>query len=598
MSWLSGWNYRKPITLSRVSGAVTNYQMKLLIGESSETTGEDVDCNGQCLSTFNDVRFTTANGNTLLDYWIESITNTYDSYTKLMLCFDGVDGAKTFKDETGKVVTGLADAQIDTSQSKFGGSSLFLDGTGDYLTLADSDDWYFGTGDFTIDFWVRFNSLPANAQQHHFFGQYINGTNNFYLGLYNSAGIYYYNFSNNGSTVAWLSSGITSTNTWYHIAVVRRSGTTTIYTQGSSVGNSSAYTQSNLATTMKIGAATAAVGFLINGWMDEFRISKGIARWETDFNPPVREHGRLLATMWIEFNSIGTSATTFYMYYGKASASAYSNGGDTFLFFDHFDGSSIDEDKWVINYGTPTVNNSLVTFAGTQYERITTETTFGTNYAFRSLVGMDGSAYGGINFNEHNALANYLTGTAKFTFRTYREDWGVNTATDISNRISGAYILEIRRNASTSVIAVQNDTVVATHTTNFSTTDGGGRIGLGDTTGTFTADWALVRQYLSTEPAWGSWGTAEEVELFPEFTLIGLYNVLTGTSGNFTSIWADSNTNINSGKIYIGTKGSGGSLSIINMSDKTLYDYYLIDKPGRCNEVLDSENIDDINVVI
>lgn len=75
-TWLDGWDYRKSITLSRASGAVTNYQMKLLVGESSGATGEDVDCGGKCLSSFNDIRFTTSDKTTLLDYWIESISGT------------------------------------------------------------------------------------------------------------------------------------------------------------------------------------------------------------------------------------------------------------------------------------------------------------------------------------------------------------------------------------------------------------------------------------------------------------------------------------------------------------------------------------------
>ena len=80
--------------------------------------------------------------------------------------------------------------------------------------------------------------------------------------------------------------------------------------------------------------------------------------------------------------------------------------------------------------------------------------------------------------------------------------------------------------------------------------------------------------------------------------LLGTYNIIAGNSTTYTSIWADSNSNINTGKIYVGTKGNGGSLSVINMMDKSLSDFYLIDKPGRFNESLESENIDDINVVI
>jgi hypothetical protein len=98
MSVLSGWSYRKSITLSRASGAVTNYQMKLLIGESSGATGEDVDCGGNCLPSFNDLRFTTSDGETLLDYWLESITGTTpNQLATVWIEFDSIGtGATTF----------------------------------------------------------------------------------------------------------------------------------------------------------------------------------------------------------------------------------------------------------------------------------------------------------------------------------------------------------------------------------------------------------------------------------------------------------------------------------------------------------------------
>ena len=76
MGWLSGWTYRKSVTLSRASGAVTDYQMKLLVGESAGATGADVDCGGHCQADFDDLRFTTSDGTTLLSYWIESVSGT------------------------------------------------------------------------------------------------------------------------------------------------------------------------------------------------------------------------------------------------------------------------------------------------------------------------------------------------------------------------------------------------------------------------------------------------------------------------------------------------------------------------------------------
>jgi predicted GH43/DUF377 family glycosyl hydrolase len=74
MAWLTGWAYRKLVPLSRASGLVTNYQMKLLVGESAGATGENVDCDSHCRSDFDDLRFTTADGTTLLDHSFESIT--------------------------------------------------------------------------------------------------------------------------------------------------------------------------------------------------------------------------------------------------------------------------------------------------------------------------------------------------------------------------------------------------------------------------------------------------------------------------------------------------------------------------------------------
>ena len=96
MAWLSGWNYRKSITLSRASGVVTNYQMKLLLGESAGATGEDVDCNGHVLSNFNDVRFTTSDGTTLLDYWIEQIAGvTPNRLATVWIEFDSIGTGDT-----------------------------------------------------------------------------------------------------------------------------------------------------------------------------------------------------------------------------------------------------------------------------------------------------------------------------------------------------------------------------------------------------------------------------------------------------------------------------------------------------------------------
>lgn len=82
MAFLTGWNYRKKITLTGQTGAGTDYQVKLLVGESSGATGENFDVAGHSASfptgedVSGDLRFTASDGTTLLPFWVESVSGT------------------------------------------------------------------------------------------------------------------------------------------------------------------------------------------------------------------------------------------------------------------------------------------------------------------------------------------------------------------------------------------------------------------------------------------------------------------------------------------------------------------------------------------
>ena len=86
MGWLSGYSYRKKVTISGSSGAGENYQVKLLIGSSS---GGDFHLEGHCENFPNDIRFTDDDGTTLLDYWIED--STQDPITVWVKVKDNLD---------------------------------------------------------------------------------------------------------------------------------------------------------------------------------------------------------------------------------------------------------------------------------------------------------------------------------------------------------------------------------------------------------------------------------------------------------------------------------------------------------------------------
>jgi len=155
MGWLTGYRYRRSLTLSRASGAVTNYQMKILVGESSGASGEDVDCGGNILSSFNDLRFTKANGNTLLDYWIESITGTAPNQLAVVWVeFDSIATTETafymyYGNESASSASSGANTFIlfDDFERGNDGDAVGGDwaGSPSSLVLIDTDQHYGGT---------------------------------------------------------------------------------------------------------------------------------------------------------------------------------------------------------------------------------------------------------------------------------------------------------------------------------------------------------------------------------------------------------------------------------------------------------------------
>ncbi len=227
-----------------------------------------------------------------LNVWVqeEPVNNTV-----LLLHCNGADASNSIEDSstTGKAVTAVNHAQIDTAQSKFGGASLLLDGTDDYCTIPDSDDWNFGTGNFTIDFWVRFNALPAASAAEHIYAQIPDGSNYQRLLLYNGAGTYYWIFQNvvgGSSTIDVTKSTTVLVNTWYHVALVRSGNNWYIFQNGTQVGT----TSNNINPISDFGAVFAVgghpkTGGYLNACLDELRVTKGLARWTAAFTPPTSE---------------------------------------------------------------------------------------------------------------------------------------------------------------------------------------------------------------------------------------------------------------------------------------------------------------------
>jgi len=186
-------------------------------------------------------------------------------------------------DHTAKHILELAgDAKVSTAQFKYGTGSISFDGTSDYIKiLKNATLLNFGSGDFTVETWVRFNTVGADQA---ILGS--DGTTGAYDILYRTGvglviGRYNTAFDSNFS---WSP----SINTWYHIAWCRSGSSLRAFVDGVQIGSTATNTNAyNGGTNYSvIGASDASNTRSLNGFLDDLRITKGYARYTSNFTPP------------------------------------------------------------------------------------------------------------------------------------------------------------------------------------------------------------------------------------------------------------------------------------------------------------------------
>jgi len=215
-----------------------------------------------------------------------------DSNTKVLLHMNGADASTTFTDESSKVWTAAGNAQIDTAQSKFGGASGLFDGSGDYVETPDHADFDIGAGEFTVDLW--FNVGGGNGTVRFLFGQSDSGAtdNTRPLELRMTTGNVLEVRIHDGSNKLITGTTAFATAGWHHAAVVRTGNTIKLFVDGVKEGTdlTSVGTLVNSANKFSIGRTGELASLYFNGWIDEFRFSKGVARWTENFTPPSAEY--------------------------------------------------------------------------------------------------------------------------------------------------------------------------------------------------------------------------------------------------------------------------------------------------------------------
>jgi hypothetical protein len=217
-------------------------------------------------------------GINVVEEWNSGSGDIYYPSCSLLMHFSGSNNSTTFIDNSPNnlTITSNNGAKITSSISKFGGTSGFFDGTNDYLTLPSTITF---TGDFTIETWVYWAGGSSFIQ---YAGIISNRTGN---GVF--APIYIQTTSGTLESGNWGISGyvgsalVITAGVWNHVALVRSGTTLRFYINGVQDVNTGSVSGTLTASNLTIGSS--AIPQYWNGYIDELRITRGIARYTASF---------------------------------------------------------------------------------------------------------------------------------------------------------------------------------------------------------------------------------------------------------------------------------------------------------------------------
>ena len=202
-------------------------------------------------------------------------SDPYFSSTVLLLGGEGANNSTTFTDESAAArgnATVVSGAKVSTAQFKYGAAAILLNGSSDYLSYPDSTDFEFGAGQYTVECFAYFTSVADGC----FFGKRDSAGAGWRFGRFSGA----LQFVGGTIGISWTP----TVNTWYHVCADRdAAGATRVYVDGTmlqkATGVGAITANSN---TFALGRNPASGVFFFPGYIDEVRITKGVARYASD----------------------------------------------------------------------------------------------------------------------------------------------------------------------------------------------------------------------------------------------------------------------------------------------------------------------------
>ena len=207
-------------------------------------------------------------------------TDPYIDNVSLLLHGEGVAGSTNIVDSSAKhaIVANSGSATISTAQKKFGSSSIYFNGSNQSYVLTNADSGLqFGTGDFTVEFFLYVTSTAVSQTLISTEGWNGNYARPNGFGLFLEGGSGTLSFYSQSAFRGYSNQGVAA-NTWTHIALTRAGNTWTFYINGQAAG-SFTYSLTHNDNTLILGrGGNFSYIYPLAGYIDELRITKGIAR--------------------------------------------------------------------------------------------------------------------------------------------------------------------------------------------------------------------------------------------------------------------------------------------------------------------------------
>lgn len=220
-------------------------------------------------------------------------TDPYWADVVSLIHMDGTNGSSAFTDQRGNTFSSSG-ASLSTASSMFGGSSGLFTGSS-YLTTAASTNWNL-TGDFTIEGFVKFSVVSTTVSSLTPTNQYIfdigaNGTFFRYMGAaYSSYPAGWSFFGPGQSLILNYNASTAVANHWYYWVVQRQGSTVSLFLDGSQVATGTfSGTLGGSSSALTVGDYGGGSAFGVQGYLDEIRVTNGVARYPTSAPVPTSE---------------------------------------------------------------------------------------------------------------------------------------------------------------------------------------------------------------------------------------------------------------------------------------------------------------------